>query len=177
MLAPIKFTFLRIFMKKFAKLFLLLAAAIFSANASAELKVGYIEMSQVLQSSQAQDIGKKLQNEFSSRANQLDQLKKTVNDKRTALEKDSKKMSEAELRDKTKQISDLTIDLERKQRELTEDINIRKNEEMKKFQDQVNKAVGVIAQADGYDLIVYNSVAYVSKKINITDKVIAGIGK
>ncbi len=81
------------------------------------------------------------------------------------------------MRDKTKQISDLTIDLERKQRELTEDINIRKNEEMKKFQDQVNKAVGVIAQADGYDLIVYNSVAYVSKKINITDKVIGGIGK
>ena len=86
-------------------------------------------------------------------------------------------MSETELRDKTKQVSDMAIDLERKQRELTEDINIRKNEEMKKFQDQVNKAVGVIAQADGYDLIVYNSVAYVSKKINITDKVIAGIGK
>ena len=113
-------------MKKLAKLFLLLGAVFFSANASAELKVGYIEMSQVLQSPQAQDIGKKLQNEFSSRANQLDQLKKTVNDKRTALEKDSKKMSETELRDKTKQVSDLAIDLERKQRELTEDINIRK---------------------------------------------------
>lgn len=164
-------------MKKLTKLALFAAALLFSASAAAELKVGYIEMSQVLQSQQALDIGKKLQNEFSSRANQLDQSKKSLAEKQTALEKDSKKLSEAELKTRSKQVSDLAIELERKQRELNEDINIRKSEEMKKFQDQVNKAVGVIAQADGYDLIVYNSVAYVSKKINITDKVIAAIGK
>lgn len=164
-------------MKKFLKPALLVTAMLFSLNASAELKIAYIEMAQVMQSQQAQDIGKKLQTEFSSRANQLDQLKKTLNDKRTALEKDSKKLSEADMRDKSKQISDLTIDFERKQRELNEDVNIRKNEEMAKFQQQLNKAVSNIAQADGYDLIVYNSVAYASKKINITDKVIAAIGK
>mgnify|MGYP003346794313 FL=1 len=81
------------------------------------------------------------------------------------------------MRDKSKQISDLTIDFERKQRELNEDVNIRKNEEMGKFQQQLNKAVNAIAQTDGYDLIVYNSVAYASKKINITDKVISALGK
>jgi outer membrane protein len=164
-------------MQNFLKSALFLSALLFSLNAAAELKIAYIEMAQVMQSQQAQDIGKKLQTEFSSRATQLDQLKKTINDKRTALDKDSKKLSEADLRDKTKQISDLTIDFERKQRELNEDVNIRKNEEMGKFQQQLNKAVNAIAQADGYDLIVYNSVAYASKKINITDKVIAAIGK
>jgi len=164
-------------MKKFLKPALLVTTLLFSLNAAAELKIAYIEMAQVMQSQQAQDIGKKLQTEFSSRATQLDQLKKTINDKRTALDKDSKKLSEADLRDKTKQISDLTIDFERKQRELNEDVNIRKNEEMGKFQQQLNKAVNAIAQTDGYDLIVYNSVAYASKKINITDKVIAAIGK
>lgn len=169
--------FTEVSMKKFLKPALLVTAMLFSLNASAELKIAYIEMAQVMQSQQAQDIGKKLQTEFSSRANQLDQLKKTLNDKRTALEKDSKKLSEADMRDKSKQISDLTIDFERKQRELNEDVNIRKNEEMAKFQQQLNKAVSNIAQADGYDLIVYNSVAYASKKINITDKVIAAIGK
>ena len=164
-------------MQNFLKSALFLSALLFSLNAAAELKIAYIEMAQVMQSQQAQDIGKKLQTEFSSRATQLDQLKKTINDKRTALDKDSKKLSEADLRDKTKQISDLTIDFERKQRELNEDVNIRKNEELGKFQQQLNKAVNAIAQADGYDLIVYNSVAYASKKINITDKVIAAIGK
>ena len=164
-------------MQNFLKSALFLSALLFSLNAAAELKIAYIEMAQVMQSQQAQDIGKKLQTEFSSRATQLDQLKKTINDKRTALDKDSKKLSEADLRDKTKQISDLTIDFERKQRELNEDVNIRKNEEMGKFQQQLNKAVNAIAQTDGYDLIVYNSVAYASKKINITDKVIAAIGK
>jgi outer membrane protein len=164
-------------MKKFLKPALLVTALLFSLNAAAELKIAYIEMAQVMQSQQAQDIGKKLQTEFSSRATQLDQLKKTINDKRTALDKDSKKLSEADLRDKSKQISDLTIDFERKQRELNEDVNIRKNEEMGKFQQQLNKAVNAIAQTDGYDLIVYNSVAYASKKINITDKVISALGK
>ncbi len=164
-------------MQNFLKSALFLSALLFSLNAAAELKIAYIEMAQVMQSQQAQDIGKKLQTEFSSRATQLDQLKKTINGKRTALDKDSKKLSDADLRDKTKQISDLTIDFERKQRELNEDVNIRKNEEMGKFQQQLNKAVNAIAQADGYDLIVYNSVAYASKKINITDKVIAAIGK
>lgn len=164
-------------MQNFLKSALFVSALLFSLNAAAELKIAYIEMAQVMQSQQAQDIGKKLQTEFSSRATQLDQLKKTINDKRTALDKDSKKLSESDLRDKTKQISDLTIDFERKQRELNEDVNIRKNEEMGKFQQQLNKAVNTIAQADGYDLIVYNSVAFASKKINITDKVIAAIGK
>jgi len=164
-------------MKRMIKPALLAFTLLFSMTASAELKIAYIEMNQVMQSQQAQDIGKKLQNEFSSRASQLDQLKKSLNDKRNALEKDSKKLSEAELRDKSKQISDLAIDLERKQRELSEDVNLRKGEEMAKFQDQINKAVGNIAQAEGFDLIVYNNVAYASKKINITDKVLAAVGK
>jgi len=164
-------------MKNTFKLAITTTALFFSLNASAELKIAYIEMSQILQSQQVQDIGKKLQSEFSSRASQLDQLKKLVNDKQTALEKDRKKLSEAELRDRSKNISDLAIELERKQRELSEDINLRKSEEMRKFQDQVNKAIGVIAEAENYDLILYNQVAFVNKKINITDKVISSIGK
>ena len=164
-------------MKKFLKPALVATTLLFSINASAELKIAFIEMGQVMQSPQALEIGKKLQTEFSSRATLVDQLKKTANDKRTALEKDSKKLSETELRDKSKQLSDLAVEVERKQRELGEDINLRKNEEMGKFQQQLNKAVSTVAQADGYDLIVYNNVAYASKKINITDKVIAAIGK
>lgn len=164
-------------MKKLLKISLLASALLFSLGASAEIKVGYIEMDQVLQSQTGQDIDKKLQNEFSSRASQLDQLKKLLNDKNVALEKESKKLSETDLRNKSKSISDLAIELERKQREFNEDINLRKGEEMRKFQDQINKAIGVVAQADGFDLIIYNSVAFVSKKINITDKVISALGK
>ena len=93
------------------------------------------------------------------------------------MDKESKKLSETELRNRSKNVSDLAIELERKQREFNEDINLRKGEEMRKFQDQINKAIGVVAEADGFDLIIYNSVAFVSKKINITDKVISAIGK
>jgi outer membrane protein len=130
MLQLINYQSLRVIMKKFVNLFLTVSALLISASASAELKVGYIEMSQVLQSPQALEIGKKLQTEFASRANQIDQSKKSLADKQAALEKDSKKLSEAELRTRGKQVSDLGIELERKQRELSEDFNIRRNEEI-----------------------------------------------
>jgi outer membrane protein len=60
---------------------------------------------------------------------------------------------------------------------LNEDATLRKNEEMKKFQDQINKVIDSIAQTEGYDLILYNGAAFTSKKVNITDKVISAIGK
>ena len=71
----------------------------------------------------------------------------------------------------------LRIDIQRKDRELKEDFNIRKNEELAALQDQVNKAVTSVAKAEGYDLVVYNGVAYANEKIDITDKILKSLGK
>jgi outer membrane protein len=164
-------------MKKLIKLALIATTLLISFSASADLKVGYVELNQIMQSQQALDIGKKLQSEFASRISQLELSKKQITDKQSALDKDSKKLSDADIKLKSKEISDLSIEFERKQRELNEDASLRKNEEMKKFQDQINKAIETLAQAEGYDLILYNGAAFTAKKINITDKVLAAIGK
>ena len=164
-------------MKKLIKLVLVAATLLISFNASAELKVGYVELNQIMQSQPALDLGKKLQSEFASRISQIEQSKKKISDKQSYLDKDGKNLSEADLKTKSKEISDLSIELERKQRELNEDATLRKNEEMKKFQDQINKVIDSIAQTEGYDLILYNGAAFTSKKVNITDKVISAIGK
>ncbi len=164
-------------MKKLIKLVLVAGTLLISFNASADLKIGYVELNQIMQSQPALDIGKKLQSEFSTRISQIEQAKKKISDKQSALDKDAKNLSDADLKTKSKEISDLSIEFERKQRELNEDASLRKNEEMKKFQDQINKVIDSIAQTEGYDLILYNGAAFTSKKINITDKVIAAVGK
>jgi outer membrane protein len=164
-------------MKKLIKLVLVAVTLLISFNASADLKIGYVELNQIMQSQPALDIGKKLQSEFSTRISQIEQAKKKISDKQSALDKDAKNLSDADLKTKSKEISDLSIEFERKQRELNEDASLRKNEEMKKFQDQINKVIDSIAQTEGYDLILYNGAAFTSKKINITDKVIAAVGK
>ncbi len=164
-------------MKELIKLVLVAATLLISFNASAELKIGYVELNQIMQSQPALEIGKKLQSEFASRISQIEQSKKKISDKQSYLDKDGKNLSEADLKTKSKEILDLSIELERKQRELNEDATLRKNEEMKKFQDQINKVIDSIAQTEGYDLILYNGAAFTSKKVNITDKVISAIGK
>jgi len=54
---------------------------------------------------------------------------------------------------------------------------LRKNEELASLQDRINAAVKTVSEADGYDLVVYGGVAYASKKIDITDKVLKLLGK
>ena len=158
-----------------------LAVAIFflsSLSAYADLKVGFVEVQKILQEApQTIEINKKLEKEFNVRSDKLKTDIKTLNDRQTAFNKDSLAMKDSEKESKVKGLDQLRIDIQRKDRELKEDFNIRKNEELAALQDQVNKAVTSVAKAEGYDLVVYNGVAYANEKIDITDKILKSLGK
>ena len=81
-------------------------------------------------------------------------------------------MSSAERRSHQRQATNLKIEFQRKQRELREDINIRKNEELAVLQDRINNAVKSVSESEGYDLVMYSGVAYASSKIDLTGKVL-----
>ena len=159
----------------------LLVAGVFSVAVNvqaAELKIGYVQVDKILQEApQTAESGKKLEKEFGPRTAELDRLQKQIRDLETALEKDSLTMSEADRRNKERDASNLKIEFQRKQRELREDVNLRKNEELGVLQDRINKAVTSVSEAEGYDLVVYGGVAYANKKIDITDKVLKSLGK
>ena len=89
-------------MKKLIKLVLVAVTLLISFNASADLKIGYVELNQIMQSQPALDIGKKLQSEFSTRISQIEQAKKKISDKQSALDKDAKNLSDADLKTKSK---------------------------------------------------------------------------
>jgi outer membrane protein len=104
-------------------------------------------------------------------------MQKQIRDIEAALDKEGVTLSETERRNKERDAANLKVEFQRKQRELREDINLRKNEELANLQDRINKAVQTVSEAEGYDLVVYGGVAYASKKIDITDKVLKLLGK
>ncbi len=148
-----------------------------SLNA-AELKIGYVQVDKILQEApQTAESGKKLEKEFSPRSLELDRMQKQIRDIEASLDKEGVTMSEAERRNKERDASNQKIEFQRKQRELREDINLRKNEELASLQERINKAVQTVSETENYDLVVYGGVAYASKKIDITDKVLKLLGK
>ena len=169
-------------MKQIFKSLILVSFALttsLSANiGAAELKIGYVQVDKILQDApQTAESGKKLEREFSPRSLDLDKMQKQIRDIEAALDKEGVTLSETERRNKERDASNLKIEFQRKQRELREDINLRKNEELSNLQDRINKAVQTVSETDGYDLVVYSGVAYASRKIDITDKVLKLLGK
>ncbi len=164
--------------KLLTALLLIGSFGITTAAQAAELKVGYVQVDKILQEApQTAESGKKLEKEFGPRTQELDRMQKQIKDIESSLDKDSLTMSETERRNKERDISNLKIEFQRKQRELREDVNLRKNEELGSLQDRINKAVTSVSEAEGYDLVIYGGVAYASKKVDITDKVLKSLGK
>lgn len=166
-------------MKTYWKQLALVGVSILAINAqAAELKVGYVQVDKILQEApQTAESSKKLEREFSPRSQELDRMAKQIKDLEAVLDKDGLTISESERRNKERDVQNIKIEFQRKQRELREDINLRKNEELGALQDRVNKAVQTVSETEGYDLVVYSGVAYASKKIDITDKVLKSLGK
>lgn len=166
-------------MKQIFVWFCLLVGVLLAGNTvAADLKIGYVQVDKLLQEApQTAESGKKLEKEFSPRSQELDRLQKQIRELETALDKDRLTTTDAERRNRERDASNLKLEFQRKQRELREDINLRKNEELAVLQDRINKAVTTVAESESFDLVVYGGVAYASKKIDITDKVLKLLGK
>ena len=149
-----------------------------SLSVYAELKVGFVQVDKILQEApQTIESNKKLEKEFSSRTDKLKADVKALKERESSFSKDALTMKESERDSKEKSLSQLRVDVQRIERELREDINIRRNEELGGLQEQINKAVTSVSKAEGFDLVLYNGVAYASEKIDITDKILKSLGK
>jgi outer membrane protein len=152
--------------------------AIFSIYASADIKVGYVQLERIMKESpQMIESGKKLEKEFGARSAELERLAKQINEQETPMNSEASTASESDRRNKEQNLNALKLDFQRKQRELNEDVNLRKNEELSGLQDRINKAVTSVSEAEGYDLVIYSGAAYVGKKVDITDKVLKVLAK
>jgi len=162
-------------MKKYITLLLFL---IFNASTlSAEVKIGFVEVQKILKNApQTVKANKKLEKEFTKRTVKLKKAVKVIQEKESKFRKDSMTMSENDRAKSQKEIQSLKIDAQRTEREVREDIDLRRREEIAKVQKLVNIAVENVAKAQGYDLVLYQGVAYAGKKVDITDVVIKALG-
>lgn len=144
----------------------------FALISQAGSKVGYVQMKLIMQSQQSLDVGKKLMAEFKPRNAELEKFRKQIQDKEMALEKDAVNLSQRDLLAKRQEIEYLKIDFDRKKNRQHEDFQLRKQEELNNFQNNVNAAVTSLGQNEGYDLILYNTGGYIGAKVDVTDKVL-----
>ena len=162
-------------MKKYIALVLFL---IFNTSiASAEVKIGFVEIQKILKGApQTVAANKKLEKEFTKRTAKLKKAVKKINAKEKEFKKDRMTMSESDRAKTQREIQALKIDAQRTEREVREDIDLRRREEIAKVQKQVNVAVEKVAKEQNYDLVLYQGVAYAGKRVDITDIVIKALG-
>lgn len=146
------------------------------AAAAAEFKIGFVNTERLFrEATPAKRAQQKLEKEFAQRDAELGKLTTRVRDLQTSLDKDGATMPEAERRNKERDLANLSRDLQRMQRQVREDLNLRKNEELQSVQERANKVIQQIAEAEKFDLILQDPVVYASQRIDITDKVIKAL--
>jgi outer membrane protein len=146
------------------------------AAVAADYKIGFVNTERLFrEAAPAKRAQQKLEKEFAARDADIQKLNKQVRDLQASLEKDGVTMSEAERRNKERDLANLSRDLQRSQREFREDLNLRRNDELASVQERANKVIQQIAEAEKFDLILQDPVVFASQKIDITDKVVKAL--
>ena len=150
-----------------------------SVSAEMEIfKIGYVVVEKVLKEApQTAASNKKLEKEFKSRTDGLQIKVKAIQKQEKDYNKNSVTMAAADRQKTQKKIQNLKIEIQRIERELREDIHIRRPEEIGKLQQNIDEPIEEMAKTEKYDLILYQGVAYASEEIDITDKLIKVLGK
>ena len=146
-----------------------------TAATAAEMKIGFVNTERVFrEAAPAKRAQQVLEREFSSRNGELAKLEKQGRDLQTDLERENVTMPEAARREKERQLADISRDFQRKQREIREDLNLRRNEELARVQERATRVINQIAEAEKFDLIIQEAV-FASSRIDITEKVIKAL--
>jgi outer membrane protein len=162
-----------------ARILWVLAVAAFWALAAgaaqAQLKIGFVNTEKVFrEAAPAKRAQTKLEREFAARNAELAKVEKQGRDMQAELERDNVTMPESTRRDKERQLADISRNFQRLQREIREDLNLRRNEELAAVQGVATRIINQIAEQEKFDLIVQEAV-FASTRIDITEKVIKAL--
>lgn len=161
----------------YRKLLWLAALAVgVSATAHAELKIGVVSVPQLIEESpQAKSAMQALQDEFMPRRREIETQQKELKGREEKLTRDSAVMSESERTKAEKDLRDGQRELQRRQNEYVEDLNVRRNEELGKLQRTLLQEVQTYAKAQGFDLVIGDGVLFAKEGINITPAVLGNL--
>ncbi|HCK82304.1 MAG TPA: hypothetical protein DIC59_12680 [Candidatus Competibacteraceae bacterium] len=141
---------------------------------AAELKIGFVSIAEILKSApQAEAASKRLEKEFAPRQKGLVEAQKALRKQEERLSKDGAVMGDSQRRSLEGDIRNQARELKRTSDEFREDFNLRRNEELGKFQKEVLEVINGVAKEEGFDLIVNDGATlYVSSQVDVTKKVL-----
>lgn len=168
-------------MLRILKLAMLLAlalpcAAMAQATGATSARIAFVSTERILRDSvPAVRAQKKLESEFEKRRQELARMQEQLKRAQDELERNALTMSESQRRAKEQDFAALSRDFQRREREFREDANQRRNEELGQVIDQANRVIRQIAEQEKYDIIFQEMPAYVSPRIDITEKVMKAL--
>lgn len=142
-----------------------------------EARIGFVNTERIFrEATPARTAQVKIDQEFSKRDKELQELAARIKTMSEKLDKDVALITEAERAKRQRELTDIDKDFQRKQREFREDLNQRKNEELASVLERTTRVIKQIAEAEKYD-IVFQDAVYASPRIDITDKVLKALNK
>jgi outer membrane protein len=131
----------------------------------------------VEQSPQYEAARAQLQKEVGDREKKLVEQQKQIAELQKKLERDAALMSEEEIQRLQSDIRNRDRKVKYAQAEFREDFSLRQNELRNKLAKQVDEVVKELAREENIDLIFSEGLVYFSKRMDISDKVIARLRK
>lgn len=152
-----------------------LAACAAGVQAQEVIRIGYVNTERILRdAAPAKASQQKLEQEFSKRDKELQDLAARLKGLGERLERDGAVMAEAERARRQREFTELEKDFQRKQREFREDLNQRRNEELAQVVEKANKVIRQIAEQEKYDFVLQEAV-FASPRVDMTEKVLRAL--
>ena len=151
--------------------------SVYSGSAFAEIKIGFVDVAKLSESApQIRSAQMKMDAEFGSREKEIIALQREIEAMEEALARDSAVMSDSQRSKKERAILAKRREGKRVQEEFRDDITIRRNEILRKVNDEIGKAIKEYAKQNKFDLIMAQGVMYSSDKVDITAKILKKLG-
>lgn len=166
--------------KLFLTASILVASLLFgTGSAYAELKVGVIDLQQIMQkSNQIATINSQLTKEFKPRQDKILALQKALQDETDQLTRNSATMTESDRNKLQDKIIADRANLQGMSLSFQRDVNAAQNQGMQKFMTQLNGVVNTVAKANNFDLILQRAgVPFVKTELDVTNKVLDQLNK
>ena len=157
------------------RVFTLFLLAFLALSVTAEsIKIGYIDTEKVVNSlTQYQQENDDIIQDFESKKQELLDLFNHIELVRANLNKIDKSLNENDFQIELNKVLELESSFQQETEYWQEKINQKKIDLLQKIEIVINKAIKEFAINEGYDLILYENAAFVSKNINITNKIIS----
>jgi len=149
----------------------------FASNAT-NIKIGFIDTNQVVTSlTQYRESIDAISQEFEPKKQELLDLFNYIELVRSNIDLIKESKSSKSLETELSKLSNLEESFKRETEFWQKSMNNSKVDLLKKIELLVNQAINDYAIRENYDLILYENVAFVSNKVNITQDIIAEIEK